>query len=177
MPQDVPLPPIWLLGSSDYSAQLSAQIGVGFAFAHHFASHDADDAMLKYRQGFRPGALQKPYAILGTAVVCADTDEEANHLAKTIDLNFVRRARGEYLPYASPEEASAMNYAPVDLARIQQNRARMSVGSPKTVRAKLDGLIAATQADEVMVTTMIYDHAARRHSYGLLAKEFGLTAR
>lgn len=177
MPQDVPLPPIWLLGSSDYSAQLSAQIGVGFAFAHHFASHDADDAMLKYRQGFRPGALQKPYAILGTAVVCADTDEEANHLAKTIDLNFVRRARGEYLPYASPEEASAMNYAPVDLARIQQNRARMSVGSPKTVRAKLDALIAATQADEVMVTTMVYDHAARRHSYELLAKEFGLTAR
>ena len=177
MPQDVPLPPIWLLGSSDYSAQLSAQIGVGFAFAHHFASHDADDAMLKYRQSFRPGQLQKPYAILGTAVVCADTDEEADRLATTVDLNFVRRSRGEYLPLASPEEAAAYEYAPIDRERIRHNRARLNVGSPKTVRAKLDALIAATQADEVMVTTMVYDHAARRHSYELLAKEFGLTAR
>jgi luciferase family oxidoreductase group 1 len=177
MPQDVPLPPIWLLGSSDYSAQLSAQIGVGFAFAHHFASHDADDAMLKYRQGFRPGALAKPHAILGTAVVCADTDEEANHLAKTVDLNFVRRSRGEFMPLSSPEEASMQSYTPIDLQRIQYNRSRMSVGSPKTVRAKLDALIAATQADEVMITTMVYDHQARRHSYELLAKEFGLTPR
>jgi luciferase family oxidoreductase group 1 len=177
MPQDVPLPPIFLLGSSDYSAQLAAQIGVGFSFAHHFASHDADDAMLKYRSQFKPGALQKPHAILGTAVVCADTDEEASDLARTVDLNFVRRARGEYLPLSSPEEAAAFDYAPVDLARIQHNRARMSIGSPKTVKAKLDALIAATQADELMVTTMVYDHAARRHSYELLAKAFGLTAR
>jgi luciferase family oxidoreductase group 1 len=177
MPQDVSLPPIWLLGSSDYSAQLSAQIGVGFAFAHHFASHDADDAMLKYRQQFRPGALQKPYAILGTAVVCADTDEEADRLATTVDLNFVRRSRGEYLPLASPEEAAAFDYAPIDRERIRHNRVRLNVGSPKTVRAKLDALIAATQADEVMVTTMVYDHQARRHSYELLAKEFGLMPR
>jgi hypothetical protein len=177
MPQDVPLPPIWLLGSSDYSAQLSAQIGVGFAFAHHFASHEADDAMLKYRQGFRPGALEKPHAILGTSVVCADTVEEASHLAKTVDLNFVRRSRGEFMPLASPEEASMQNYAPIDLARIQHNRARMSVGSPKTVRAKLDALVAATQADELIITTMVYDHDARKHSYELLAKEFGLAAR
>ena len=133
--------------------------------------------MLKYRQGFRPGQLQKPYAILGTAVVCADTDEEADRLATTVDLNFVRRSRGEYLPLASPEEAAAYEYAPIDRERIRHNRARLNVGSPKTVRAKLDALIAATQADEVMVTTMVYDHAARRHSYELLAKEFGLTAR
>ena len=133
--------------------------------------------MLKYRDSFRPGALQKPHAILGTAVVCADTDEEADRLATTVDLNFVRRARGEYLPLASPEEAAAFNYAPVDRARIQHNRALMSIGSPKTVRAKLDALIDVTKADELMVTTMVYDHAARRHSYELLAKEFGLTPR
>jgi luciferase family oxidoreductase group 1 len=179
MPSDVPLPPIWLLGSSDYSAQLSAQIGVGFSFAHHFASHDADDAMLKYRQQFKPGALQAPYAILGTAVVCADTDEEANRLATTVDLNFVRRGRGEYMPLSSPEEAeaAALDYAPVDRERIRQNRTRLCVGSPATVRAKLNTLIEATQADELMITTMIYDHAARRHSYELLAQEFGLTPR
>lgn len=177
MPQDVSLPPIWLLGSSGYSAQLSAQIGVGFAFAHHFASHDADDAMLTYRQQFRPGALEKPYAILGTAVVCADTDEEANRLASTVDLNFVRRARGEYLPLSSPEEAAAFDYAPVDLQRIRQNRTRLCVGSPDTVRARLNSLIATTQADELMVTTMVYDHAARRHSYELLAEIFELKAR
>jgi luciferase family oxidoreductase group 1 len=177
MPQDMPLPPIWLLGSSGYSAQLSAQIGVGFAFAHHFASHDADDAMLTYRHQFRPGALQKPHAILATAVVCADTDEEANRLASTVDLNFVRRARGEYLPLASPEEAALFDYAPVDLERIRHNRTRLCVGSPDTVRARLNALIEATQADELMVTTMVYDHAARRHSYELLAEMFELKGR
>ena len=86
---------------------MSAQIGVGFAFAHHFASHDPVDALLSYRNKFRPGALSKPHAILAVAAVCADTDAEADRLATTIDLNFVRRSQGEYLPLASPEEAAA----------------------------------------------------------------------
>jgi luciferase family oxidoreductase group 1 len=177
MPADVPLPPLWLLGSSDYSAQLSAMIGVGFSFAHHFASHDAIAAMTAYREKFKPGALQKPHAILAVAAICADTDAEAERLATTVDLNFVRRSRGEYLPLASPEEAAAYDYAPIDRERIRQNRERVFVGARATIRARLDAIIAATQADELMITTMVYDHAARRHSYELLAQEFGLSAR
>src|SRR5690349_8718971 len=108
MPAETPLPPIYLLGSSDYSAQLAAHIGAAFSFAHHFATFPAEEAMRLYRDNFRPSAAHaKPYAILGCAAVCADTDEEADHLAKTIDLNLVRRNKGEYLPLASPDEAAA----------------------------------------------------------------------
>ena len=173
MPADVALPPIYLLGSSDYSAQLAGQIGAAFAFAHHFATFDAAEAMRLYRDNFKPSASHdKPYAILGTHVVCADTDEQAERLAATVDLNIVRRAKGEYLPLASPEDAAAYEYTGVDRARIAQNRARMSVGSPATVKAKLAPLIEATQADELMVTTMIFSHEARKHSYELLAQAF-----
>jgi luciferase family oxidoreductase group 1 len=173
MPSDVPLPPIYLLGSSDYSAQLAGHIGAAFSFAHHFANFDAAEAMRLYRDNFKPSASHdKPYAILATHVVCADTDEEAERLATTVDLNIVRRAKGEYLPLASPEEARSYDYSPVDKARIAQNRTRLSVGSLGTVKARLMPLIETTKADELMVTTMIFDHAARRHSYALLAKAF-----
>jgi len=177
MPADVPLPPIYLLGSSGYSAQLAAAIGAGFAFAHHFATHDAVAAMTSYRAHFKPSpALARPLAILAVAVVAADTDEEAERLAATIDLNFVRRQKGEYLPLASPEEAQAYDYSPIDRQRVRQGRERLFVGTPKTILARLSPFVAATQADEVMVTTMIYDHAARRHSYELMAQAFGLSA-
>lgn len=177
MPSDVPLPPIWLLGSSDYSAQLAASIGAGFSFAHHFASHDATAAMRMYRDRFQPStALPGPYAILATAAVVADTEEEADRLASTIDLNFVRRAKGDYLPLESPETALAYPYTPIDRDRIKQNRSRLFVGTPASIEKKLAPLIDATQADEVMITSMIYDHAARKKSYTLLAQAFGLSA-
>jgi luciferase family oxidoreductase group 1 len=170
VPTDVKLPPIYLLGSSDYSAQLAGQIGASFAFAHHFATFPADVAMKIYRDSFKPSiSHDKPHAILGTHVVVADTDAEADRLAASVDLNIVRRAKGEMLPIASPEDALATPYTPVDRARIAQNRTKLSVGSPATVKAKLDALIAETQADEIMVTTMVYDHEARKHSYELLA--------
>jgi luciferase family oxidoreductase group 1 len=98
MPRDVVLPPIFLLGSSNYSAQLSAHVGVGFSFAHHFADYDPVEALTTYRRLFKPGALQKPHAILAVAAIAADTDEEADRLATTVDLNFVRRSKGEFLP-------------------------------------------------------------------------------
>ncbi len=173
MPADVPLPPIYLLGSSDYSAQLAGQIGAAFAFAHHFATFDAAEAMRLYRDNFKASVSHdKPLAILGTHVACADTDAEAERLALTVDLNIVRRAKGEYLPLASPEDAAAYDYTSVDRGRIAQNRARMSVGSPATIKSKLAPLIAATKADELIVTTMIFDHEARKHSYELLAQAF-----
>ena len=189
MPQDVALPPIWLLGSSGYSAQLAAMVGAGYSFAHHFADHDPVAAMLSYREQFKPlprwrakraanaasiERARQPYAILACAAVCADSDAEAERLAATIDLNFVRRRRGEYLPLASPEEAAAYPYSPAERGLIARNRARLFVGSKTTVLERLQPMITATKADEVMVTTMIYDHGARRRSYQLLAEAFGL---
>jgi luciferase family oxidoreductase group 1 len=175
MPQDVKLPPIWLLGSSGYSAQLAGIVGAGFSFAHHFADYDPASAMLSYREAFKPSAVRPtPYAILACAAVCADTDRDAQRLASTIDLNFVRRQRGEYLPLASPGEAEAFPYSVAERALIARNRARLFVGTKDAVLARLEPLIAATKADEIMVTTMIYDHNARRRSYELLAQAFGL---
>ena len=175
MPQDVKLPPIWLLGSSGYSAQLAGIVGAGFSFAHHFADYDPASAMLSYREAFKPSATRPiPYAILACAAVCADTDREAQRLASTIDLNFVRRQRGEYLPLASPEEAEAFPYSAAERALVARNRARLFVGTKDAVLARLEPMIAATKADEIMVTTMIYDHNARRRSYELLAEAFGL---
>ncbi len=176
MPNDVPLPPIFLLGSSDYSAQLAAQIGAGFSFAHHFAGHDAAHAMRLYRDTFRPSQhLQKPLAILATAAVVAETADEAERIASTIDLNFVRRAKGVYAPLESPEVALAYDYSPIDRERIAKNRERLAVGSPDMVKSRLEALGAETQADEMMITTMVFDHEARKRSYALLAKAFSLT--
>jgi luciferase family oxidoreductase group 1 len=175
MPTDAPLPPIFLLGSSDYSAKLAAQIGSAFSFAHHFATHDAVAAMLDYRARFQPSPVQAaPYAILALAAVCANTQDEAERLAATIDLNFVRRATGQYLPLESPQTALAYPYTPIDRRRIQENRKRLFVGTPDKLKDSLAEMARATKADEIMITTMIYDHDARVRSYELLARAFGL---
>jgi luciferase family oxidoreductase group 1 len=175
MPWDAPLPPIWMLGSSDYGARLAGSMGVGFAFAHHFASFDAVTAMRLYRDGYKSGGMREtPYAILGVAVVCGETDAEAERLASSIDLNWLRREYGEYQPLPSPEEAAAYPYTERDRARIEANRRRLFVGSPASVKERLGGLAQACEADEVMVTSAIFDHGARRRSYELLAEVFGL---
>jgi luciferase family oxidoreductase group 1 len=176
VPADVALPPIWLLGSSGYSAELAAAVGMGFAFAHHFAEYDVVSAMQSYREHFKPSSeLAKPYAILATAAIAADSDAEAEHIAATADLNFVNRAKGEYLPLASPEEAAAYPYTPVDRDRLARHRARLIVGGIASVKSRLLALIESTRADELMITTMVFDHAARRRSYELLADAFALT--
>ncbi len=148
---------------------------MGFSFAHHFADYDAASAMRSYREHFKPSAtLAEPYAILGTAVVTADTDAEAERIAASADLHYARRAKGEYLPLASPEEAAAYAYSPADRAGIARQRTRLVVGGIETVTNRLQALVDTTGADELMITTMVYDHAARKRSYELLAKAFGL---
>src|SRR6201990_1052317 len=169
MPGDVPLPPIWLLGSSDYSSELAAQVGMGFAFAHHFASYDAVAALTNYRRHFQPsGWRSTPQAILAVAVVAAETDDEAERLASSMDLNRLRRDRGEYLPLPSVEEAFAYPYTDAERAAIARNRSRLFVGSPATVMTRLQPMIAASQADALMIVTAVYDHDARKKSYRLL---------
>ena len=175
MPDDTPLPPIWLLGSSDYSSELAAQVGMGFAFAHHFASHDAIEAMTNYRAHFRPSPWRTtPHAMLAVAVITAETDAEAERLASSMDLNRLRRDRGQYLPLPSPEEALAYPYTAAERASIARNRSRLFVGSPSTVMRQLEPMIEASKADELMVVSWIHDHEARKKSYGLLAEAFGL---
>lgn len=166
MPSDVALPPIWLLGSSGYSARLAARIGVGFAFAHHFAQHDAHDAMLAYKAEFQPSPrLPAPYAILAVAAAAAETQEEAERLASSHDLHRLRRDRGEFGPLPSPEEATAYPYSDAERASIRRNRERFFVGEPDAVAAQLAAFARSTRADEVMVTSAIWDQEARRRSY------------
>ncbi len=173
MPNDVRLPPIFLLGSSDYSADLSAQVGMGFAFAHHFASYDARAAMLSYRQRFQPSRWRaQPHAILAVAVVCAEEAAQAEALASSADYNWLRRARGEYHALPSPEEAMAYGYSERERAIVMRHRSQLFVGTPDAVKARLDQLAHDTQADEIMITSPIYDHEARKRSYALMAAAY-----
>ncbi len=175
MPNDTHLPPLFLLGSSDYSAELSGQVGLGFAFAHHFATYDAAAAMLSYRNGFAPSRWRdKPHAILAVAVVAAETEAEAERIASSADYNWLRRARGEYHVLPSPEEALAYPYSDRERDYIRRHRRQLFVGTPDMVKARLDELAQATQADEIMITSAIYDHEARKRSYTLMADAYGL---
>lgn len=168
------LPELWLLGSSDFSAQLAAEVGLGFAFAHHINPSLAVAALQFYRQSFRPSPrLATPQALLATHVICAETDELAEELASSADLNLLRYlSRGQSQPLASVAEAKAYSYTAEDRVMIRHNRSRLTVGSPATVRASLTSLADAAGIDEIMITTMIHDHAARRRSYELLAAAF-----
>jgi luciferase family oxidoreductase group 1 len=178
MPSDAHLPPLYLLGSSDYSAELAGRIGMGFAFAHHFATYDAVAAMGAYRDKFQPsGWRERPLAILAIAAVCADRDAEAERLASSMDLNWLRRSYGEYHVLPSPEEAAAYPYTEPDRLRMRKSRERLFVGTPDMIEARLMPLIEATKADEVMITSAIYDHAARKRSYELIAGHFMAGAR
>src|SRR3982074_1122357 len=126
MPDDSPLPPIWLLGSSDYSSELAAQVGMGFAFAHHFASYDAVEAMTHYRARFKPsGWRPTPHGILAIAAVAAETDAAAEKLASSMDLNRLRRDRGQYLPLPSVEEAFAYSHPDAERASLARNSSRL----------------------------------------------------
>src|ERR1051325_10636708 len=150
MPDDTPLPPIWLLGSSDYSSELAAQVGMGFAFAHHFASYDAADALTHYRARFKPSRWRaRPHGILAVAVVAAETDAEAEQLASPMGLNSLRPGPAPALPLSSVEEALAYPYTDAERASIARNRSRLFVGSPATVMQKLQPMIAADRKSVV----------------------------
>ena len=120
------------------------------------------------------GSFDKTHAILATAAVVADTDEAAERLAATVDLNFVRRTRGIYGPLESPDAAFVTPFSPREEAARRANRSRVFVGSPGRVRDSLGAFAEGCGADEIMITTAIFDHEARRRSYELLAEAFGL---
>ena len=170
-PSDVPLPPVWLLSSSGYGAGVSAQLGLGFAWAHHISSAGVVDAMRSYRRRFEPSAaFPSPSSILATMVVCGEDDEQAAWLASSMELSWARLATGGRGRFPSPEEASSHDYTPGEQALVQQRRDHSIVGGPETVGRRLQGLLEATGADELMVLTMVYDHQERIRSYERLAQ-------
>ena len=165
---DVP-PVIWLLGSSLYSAELAGLLGMPFAFAHHFSAANTLPALARYRASFRPGrTLDRPYAMVTVAVVCADTDEQADRIALPGELSFLRLRQGRPGPLPSPEAAAAHPWTPQERAFAVERRAGQAIGSPQTVEKELAGLLEATRADELMITTQAYDPADRRRSTELV---------
>jgi luciferase family oxidoreductase group 1 len=173
IPGGVPLPPIWLLGSSGASARLAGSLGLGYAFASHFSPTSPEPALRAYRESFEPTKeFPEPHAILGLAVVCAETDERADYLATSLDLAWVHLQSGRLAPLPSPEEALAYGYTPRERATVQERRELLIVGSPEKVRTQIEQIVAETQADEVMVTSLIHSHTERLRSYELLANAF-----
>ncbi|MEU8346056.1 luciferase family oxidoreductase, group 1 [Actinomadura meyerae] len=162
-------PPIWLLGSSGYSARLAGLLGLPFAFAHHFSAENTVPALALYRDSFRPGALEEPYSMIGVSVTAADTDERARELAAPQALSFLRLRQGAPGPLPTPEETAAHPYTPLERQMIDARLADQVMGSPETVRAQLDALIGRTGVDEVMVVTQVFDHADRLRSYDIVA--------
>ena len=177
MPDDVPSPDIWILGSSDFSAQLSAQLGLRFAFAHHIQPWPAIAALNFYRENFKPSAyLKEPQSMIGVSVVCAETDERAEELARSLELTLLRFRTGKRARLPTVEEATDYPYSDAERLIMRESRERFFVGAPRTVRDKLVSLAEQAGTREIMVTTMIHDHAARRRSYELLAEAFALSS-
>jgi luciferase family oxidoreductase group 1 len=173
MPSDVGLPPIWLLGSSGYSARAAGEMGLGYAFASHFSPTDPAPAMHAYRESFDPSEdFERPSAILAVSVICAETNEHAEELASSMQLAWVRMRSGTPRPLPSPKEAMDYSYDPAERRLADVYRSMQVIGDPRTVRARIEELTQHTVADEVMVTTNVYDHDERLRSYELLADVF-----
>jgi luciferase family oxidoreductase group 1 len=173
MPSDVGLPPIWLLGSSGYSARAAGEMGLGYAFASHFSPTDPAPAMRAYRESFEPSEnFERPSAILAVSVICAETNEQAEEFASSMQLAWVRMRSGNPGPLPSPKEAMDYSYGPVECRLANVYRSMQVIGDPRTVRTRIEELAEHTAADEIMVTTNVYDHAERLRSYGLLAEVF-----
>jgi luciferase family oxidoreductase group 1 len=164
-------PPLWLLGSSGYSAQVAGLMGIPFAFAHHFSAENTLPALALYREAFRPSAvLDQPYAMVAAAVVAADDDEQARYLAGPSGLSFLRLRSGRPGLFPTPEEAAAYPYTDLERLFIEDRARSMIIGGPETVASRVAELLESTQADELMVTTMVHDHNDRLRSYELLTK-------
>ena len=163
-------PAMWLLGSSGYSAQVAGLLGLPFAFAHHFSPANTLPALALYREHFRPSeALDRPYAMVAAAVVCADTDDRARWLAGSGGLSFLKLRSGRPGPLPSPQEAEDYPYTHLERAHILDRQATQIIGAPGSVRRDMTELLNATAADELMLTTMVFDPADRLRSFELVA--------
>jgi luciferase family oxidoreductase group 1 len=175
-------PEVWILGSSDYGAQVAAYFGLPYCFAHFIGDRGSEQVTALYREGFRPhpgkpGRLAAPHCALGVFALAAETEAEAWRLFKSRELWRLYRDTGRFPPLPSVEEAEAYPYSDAERAHLAPLRAKAIVGAPGQVRAKLEALAAAHGAQEVAILTPCHDPAARRRSYQLIAEAFapGLT--
>ena len=162
--------PLWILGSSTFGAQLAAELGLPYSFASHFAPDELMHALAIYRERFKPSEqAQTPYAMPGINVIAADTDAEARYLATSLQQRFVGMVRGARGKLQPPIDDIEQYWSPAEKAHVSRMLRYAFIGSPETIRRELAAFIAATSADEIMVTAPIYDHKARKRSYELLA--------
>jgi luciferase family oxidoreductase group 1 len=162
--------PIWLLGSSLFSAQLAADLGLPFAFASHFAPDYLLVALEAYRSGFKPSAtLASPYAMVAVNVFAADTDADGWRLMTSVQQQWINLRRGTPGLLQPPVDSMDGRWSPEEKAAVQHALSITAVGSPETVRRSLSTIIDVTRADELILTGQIYDHRARVHSFEVAA--------
>lgn len=160
--------PIWLLGSSGYSAQLAAKLGLPFAFAAQFAPGYLFEALHLYRSQFKPSAhLAKPYAMVGLPVMAAESDDMAHYLATTAQQKFLNLIRGR--PTLSQPPVDSLDWTPMERSQVSQFLGAAIIGGPDTVKAELEEFQARTEADELMINSDFFDHQARLRSYEIVA--------
>ncbi|MFH8223060.1 LLM class flavin-dependent oxidoreductase [Streptomyces sp. NPDC018057] len=168
-------PPIWLLGSSGFSARLAGMLGLPFAFAHHFSAQNTVPALDLYRESFRPSAvLDAPYALIGVAALATEDEREARRQVLAAALNMVRLRTGRPGLVPTPEEAEAYEFSPMERDFIASWNANVVHGTPDEVRSGLDDLQKRTGADELMITGNAHSGDVRLRSYELIADAYGL---
>jgi luciferase family oxidoreductase group 1 len=170
--------PIWLLGSSLFSAQLAAALGLPFAFAAHFAPDLLDEALDAYRTRFRPSpSLAGPHAMAAVGVFAAETDRAAERLFTSLQQSFVNLRRGAPAPLPPPVDSMDGLWNPMEAEGVNRAFGEAIVGSPARVRKGIEAFVERTGVDELMVTAAIFDHPARLRSFELVAEATGLLAR
>ena len=171
-PEVTAAPEMWLLGSSDYSGALAAQLGLPFSFAHFINPRGGDEVTRAYRRRFRAGRGSAPRAMVCTFLICAQTDDEAERLAAPIDLRRLHMALNIDTPIPTDAETAQHRYSADEQRYVMGQRARAIIGSPATCRTALEEMASRYEADEVMVLTITGSYATRRRSYELLIGAF-----
>ncbi|PRQ09090.1 LLM class flavin-dependent oxidoreductase [Enhygromyxa salina] len=162
--------PVWLLGSSTFSAKLAALLGLPFAFAAHFAPQLLHEALHLYRESFTPSAVcPQPYAMVGVPVIAADSDEHARHLSTSAQQQILNLLRNVPTPVPPPIRTMDGRWSPAERAAVERFLGAAIIGGPETVEAKLNAFIAATAADEIIIYSSLYRHEDRRRSYEIVA--------
>ncbi|WP_040949146.1 LLM class flavin-dependent oxidoreductase [Gorillibacterium massiliense] len=170
-------PELWLLGSSDGSARIAAYQGLPFAYAQFFGVPGGERAMELYRSQFRPSFHYKePKAMVAVMAICADTEEEANRLASSVGLFFLKLEQGmELSAYPSAETAMHYHYSEFERARLDMGKHRRAVGTPEQVKEQLTAISDLYQTDEIVIASPIHNSQARLHSYRLIAEAFDIS--
>jgi luciferase family oxidoreductase group 1 len=170
MPSDAPIGQIWMLGSTLAGASIAAQLGLPYAFAGHFAMRHAAEAIAHYRARFQPSAaLREPNAILAVTAICAETDDAAHRLAAPVRVAVVKNRTGRRAPIPTIEAAMAHEFTPEERAIADEFFTGAAIGSPATVADRLRALARETGAQELMLSTLVPDLAARQRALQLIA--------